>query len=108
MIRRPPRSTLFPYTTLFRSTRPGEQAETVARRARLRRDDEVAVDQGEQRGKTPKKSRILARPARAVSDTAALGRLPERRTELGADDLDFPARREEAREQIGAARRVFF
>src|SRR3989442_1902563 len=64
MIRRPPRSTLFPYTTLFRSTRPGEQAETVARRARLRRDDEVAVDQGEQRGKTPKKSRILARPAR--------------------------------------------
>src|SRR3712207_7085417 len=24
MIRRPPRSTLFPYTTLFRSARPGE------------------------------------------------------------------------------------
>src|SRR3989442_11930035 len=27
MIRRPPRSTLFPYTTLFRSTRVGESAE---------------------------------------------------------------------------------
>src|SRR3989442_7622353 len=26
MIRRPPRSTLFPYTTLFRSLRPGESA----------------------------------------------------------------------------------
>src|SRR5256886_17585176 len=26
MIRRPPRSTLFPYTTLFRSCRPGEAA----------------------------------------------------------------------------------
>src|SRR2546430_10803998 len=26
MIRRPPRSTLFPYTTLFRSHRPGEAA----------------------------------------------------------------------------------
>src|SRR3712207_6905323 len=26
MIRRPPRSTLFPYTTLFRSTRPGSRA----------------------------------------------------------------------------------
>src|SRR3712207_8991957 len=26
MIRRPPRSTLFPYTTLFRSCRPGELA----------------------------------------------------------------------------------
>src|SRR2546422_7646176 len=25
MIRRPPRSTLFPYTTLFRSTAPGEE-----------------------------------------------------------------------------------
>src|SRR5689334_24147231 len=25
MIRRPPRSTLFPYTTLFRSVRPGQQ-----------------------------------------------------------------------------------
>src|SRR5260370_12860118 len=25
MIRRPPRSTLFPYTTLFRSTRPGSR-----------------------------------------------------------------------------------
>src|SRR2546430_5678476 len=25
MIRRPPRSTLFPYTTLFRSLRPGER-----------------------------------------------------------------------------------
>src|SRR6266571_8686483 len=31
MIRRPPRSTLFPYTTLFRSTRrPGERADSIA------------------------------------------------------------------------------
>src|SRR3712207_9039830 len=35
MIRRPPRSTLFPYTTLFRSD-PGQRAH---RRARLRRRD---------------------------------------------------------------------
>src|SRR3712207_8030371 len=34
MIRRPPRSTLFPYTTLFRSRRPGEGA---TRRAGARR-----------------------------------------------------------------------
>src|SRR5256885_5107037 len=36
MIRRPPRSTLFPYTTLFRSSgddEPGEYADRVARRA---------------------------------------------------------------------------
>src|SRR5256885_7954476 len=36
MIRRPPRSTLFPYTTLFRSaeppTRPGAPAHSAARR----------------------------------------------------------------------------
>src|SRR5258707_960656 len=30
MIRRPPRSTLFPYTTLFRSPRPGNQEHLVA------------------------------------------------------------------------------
>src|SRR5260221_7426192 len=30
MIRRPPRSTLFPYTTLFRSQRPGVQQRDVA------------------------------------------------------------------------------
>src|SRR6266568_8669087 len=32
MIRRPPRSTLFPYTTLFRSRRTGGPAETVVAR----------------------------------------------------------------------------
>src|SRR5438034_7985772 len=35
MTRRPPRSTLFPYTTLFRSTRPRGRP---GRRQRLRRD----------------------------------------------------------------------
>src|SRR2546423_3020613 len=36
MIRRPPRSTLFPYTTLFRSLRAGDRrgVQTVAARAR--------------------------------------------------------------------------
>src|SRR5258705_1678293 len=29
MIRRPPRSTLFPYTTLFRSARPGDRSSAV-------------------------------------------------------------------------------
>src|SRR2546426_5839276 len=37
MIRRPPRSTLFPYTTLFRSHRPGVLAH------RPPRDDEVKL-----------------------------------------------------------------
>src|SRR2546426_2206268 len=34
MIRRPPRSTLFPYTTLFRSRRPGRRRERGRRRVR--------------------------------------------------------------------------
>src|SRR5260370_10566799 len=37
MIRRPPRSTLFPYTTLFRSTRAAEWRRGSARRPTRRR-----------------------------------------------------------------------
>src|SRR5258707_6704639 len=37
MIRRPPRSTLFPYTTLFRSRRPRPPTRPDRRRARTRR-----------------------------------------------------------------------
>src|SRR2546429_6845211 len=37
MIRRPPRSTLFPYTTLFRSWRRGGRGARCERRARLGR-----------------------------------------------------------------------
>src|SRR3712207_7036605 len=62
MIRRPPRSTLFPYTTLFRSARPKETASISMRRfryparriepcrsVRLRRDPdpvELVVERG--------------------------------------------------------------
>src|SRR3712207_7089601 len=41
MIRRPPRSTLFPYTTLFRSGGPAG-SETRRQRARLRKQYRVA------------------------------------------------------------------
>src|SRR2546429_3990387 len=37
MIRRPPRSTLFPYTTLFRSTHPADRALPTAARPRCAR-----------------------------------------------------------------------
>src|SRR6201992_4398375 len=50
MIRRPPRSTLFPYTTLFRSV-GSEQL-----RARLRK---TATDLGEQSGREDRKSTRL-------------------------------------------------
>src|SRR3712207_9010950 len=38
MIRRPPRSTLFPYTTLFRSTREGRRPQARAHTGRHRVD----------------------------------------------------------------------
>src|SRR3712207_7511838 len=37
MIRRPPRSTLFPYTTLFRSSRPRERDDPAEARAAAKR-----------------------------------------------------------------------
>src|SRR3712207_8999965 len=42
MIRRPPRSTLFPYTTLFRSRQTAEQ---IAQKAQIRADELVAKAQ---------------------------------------------------------------
>src|SRR3712207_8237333 len=44
MIRRPPRSTLFPYTTLFRSHPPGEPVARVGREARQLGEREVDLD----------------------------------------------------------------
>src|SRR2546427_1205160 len=50
MIRRPPRSTLFPYTTLFRS---GPSSPTAHRRAR---------DSGRAPGRVPRRSAAARRP----------------------------------------------
>src|SRR3712207_7278380 len=42
MIRRPPRSTLFPYTTLFRSPNESDTASTVALRVSIPEDQALA------------------------------------------------------------------
>src|SRR3712207_8973487 len=54
MIRRPPRSTLFPYTTLFRSGISGERGvlHQALRRRRAADDDERARMVGPQRGRS--------------------------------------------------------
>src|SRR2546426_11999193 len=86
MIRRPPRSTLFPYTTLFRSPQPGRRGRRLSQRhpgrtrrpgAALRGPDrrryEVRRDQGERRSR--------GRPALAggaVRGVAALPALEDR------------------------------
>src|SRR2546430_4786679 len=61
MIRRPPRSTLFPYTTLFRSRR-GERDRGSQRRPaeRLHRRGRTCAAQGLQ--EEPERSHLLAAP----------------------------------------------
>src|SRR5438270_8767971 len=70
MIRRPPRSTLFPYTTLFRSPehRGGHLAEVVRRHVRRHadRDARRAVDQ--QVGDPPRQDQRLEALAVVVGD----------------------------------------
>src|SRR5258707_7902318 len=53
MIRRPPRSTLFPYTTLFRSV-----VGPTKRKPRLRRSLAMAVDSGVVAGTSPEWGRL--------------------------------------------------
>src|SRR3712207_8904997 len=60
MIRRPPRSTLFPYTTLFRSHRGGvEQADQQADDDRA--DEEGEVEDQERGGEQPARPVLRAR-----------------------------------------------
>src|SRR2546426_4624799 len=63
MIRRPPRSTLFPYTTLFRSQRPDHHRVQGCEGPGLRRSQESAVGPRVQRG---------ARIARSEEHTSEL------------------------------------
>src|SRR3712207_8541543 len=67
MIRRPPRSTLFPYTTLFRS-RDGEARSSVRRRASLRADCRCGGGVAEAPG-----SGLAGGPAKPVYQPAARG-----------------------------------
>src|SRR2546426_1888897 len=64
MIRRPPRSTLFPYTTLFRSL------ELQRIRRRLEVPDELAQQRGAQRG--PARRRHAPAAARSEEHTSEL------------------------------------
>src|SRR3712207_8193971 len=79
MIRRPPRSTLFPYTTLFRSGVDIEGVEVTAHpelAARAAHDDQVLHDQGRDRGALPGPD-VAVGP---VPDPLAVGRRSEEHT----------------------------
>src|SRR5256886_13655131 len=66
MIRRPPRSTLFPYTTLFRS-RAGDHAQVGATREQVRRHPRLAPHDERVRARE-RPLELLARLAGAVGD----------------------------------------
>src|SRR3712207_8013383 len=66
MIRRPPRSTLFPYTTLFRSA-------VRDRKLRLRFQLEAAPDKAEPTFEVTFVSDAAARPLLAANATASVG-----------------------------------
>src|SRR3712207_8339259 len=48
MIRRPPRSTLFPYTTLFRSQRDGGESQKIEREGKRERDGKGGEGDGDE------------------------------------------------------------
>src|SRR2546422_3706886 len=73
MIRRPPRSTLFPYTTLFRSlgVPAGQIAHRVDRRPRRGREEEVLRHAGRLRARQPRRGRAEER-SRSEEHTSEL------------------------------------
>src|SRR6266481_7596802 len=77
MIRRPPRSTLFPYTTLFRSPRGAARAAPARRQAGglPRRPDARGRARGAARGGRPRRGHrpLPAGGERAMKDVAVLG-----------------------------------
>src|SRR3712207_8725985 len=75
MIRRPPRSTLFPYTTLFRSRRAGQatkRAVTTAAREGSRPQAAPAGGQGTLDAQTLKPLTVPRHPTRSEEHTSEL------------------------------------
>src|SRR3989442_10965349 len=116
MIRRPPRSTLFPYTTLFRSSRIGEAVALHAARYDRGEVEALALDRGEallqaRRLAHARENRPEALEAffRAVDVDARVGRRELQVFQRGAHHRDRGAQlvRETARQalQIGVVLR---
>src|SRR5947209_10945706 len=58
IIRRPPRSTLFPYTTLFRSPGDEEPHSSQDQQSQLQQQDRICADQGAQIRSDRKSTRL--------------------------------------------------
>src|SRR2546426_12809199 len=88
MIRRPPRSTLFPYTTLFRSVEIAEAGErfplhrnNLADRREARQAGE-RVAHGVERSRHDHRRRVLLRALECALEVGLEHRAPERDAEL--------------------------
>src|SRR2546426_10927179 len=77
MIRRPPRSTLFPYTTLFRSDTEGNTATALTKARKLVEQDQVHVLTGG----------LLASTGYALHPLAEAQRIPTTYPVMSSDDL---------------------
>src|SRR3712207_7955609 len=91
MIRRPPRSTLFPYTTLFRSGDEGEDRQGPGRAVRgagraLRRG---GVPAHRRRGERGGEGRAQAAVARAGHERRAGGRADRKSTRLNSSHANI-------------------
>src|SRR2546430_8159377 len=85
MIRRPPRSTLFPYTTLFRSAAPGRRdAGPVVQRAGKRPAQEIRLRAGRVGGHAEREATCCdgARSDRGGRGVEAFDRSEEHTSEL--------------------------
>src|SRR3989449_8403836 len=103
MIRRPPRSTLFPYTTLFRSPREARRGDPAGRRGRQgdpgpRADSQIAEGQGWTGRDAAGRAPGADAPARALRAAALVqerregGRRDPPRRAAGARGCQVPAR----------------
>src|SRR2546426_5086335 len=91
MIRRPPRSTLFPYTTLFRSV---EEHRAMRRLARGVRDPATVVADGAGDAVDARRGEPGERAAETVADDAHLELLGRERLDGGAHVLDHGLERD--------------
>src|SRR3712207_9305607 len=72
MIRRPPRSTLFPYTTLFRSHRPPGDPPPL-----LREEEEGLLPRRQQRAADRRAEVVVVEPRRTAVDLRIGAAIPE-------------------------------
>src|SRR5690606_40645616 len=88
LIRRPPRSTLFPYTTLFRSGLPGDYYRIARNGLMISRKSGFEIERMRKAGELV--ARILSQVAKAVAPgitTGELNRIDRKSTRLNSSHV---------------------